>query len=137
VVVNNARLPQWWRGSGVTFVVTFEVNDSVVVHKGAGYDIGIDPLAFTPSQVSVVVKESWTRLMPEPPTQKGWGISYFERNGHRENISTKFVVHLTPRSSAEDWRRYTAFNYRCFWKYKGCRDARELLPTADPFPADK
>jgi hypothetical protein len=137
VVVNNARLPQWWRGSGVTFVITFNVNDSVVVHKGVGYDIGIDPNSFTPSKVTVVVKESWTRLMSEPPTQKGWGISYFENHGHRENISTTFQVHMTPRSSADDWKRYTAFNYSCFWKYKGCRDARDLLPTADPLPDDK
>ncbi|CAN5661966.1 hypothetical protein BH10ACI4_BH10ACI4_26430 [soil metagenome] len=134
IVVNNARLPQWWRGSGVTFVITFNVSESVVVHKGAGVDIGLDPNLFTPSKVLVVVKESWTRLVSEPPTQKGWGTSYFENHGHRENVSTKFEVHMTPRSSAEDWRRYTAFNYSCFWKYKGCRDARDLLPTADPFP---
>jgi hypothetical protein len=137
VVVNNARLPQWWRGSGVTFVISFNVSDSVVVHKGVGYDIGIDPNSFMPSKVTVGVKESWTRLMSEPPTQKGWEISYFENHGHRENISTTFQVHMTPRSSVEDWRRYTAFNYSCFWRYKGCKDARELLPTADPFPSDK
>jgi hypothetical protein len=137
VVVNNARLPQWWRGSGVTFVITFNVKDSIVVNKSAGYDIGIDPRGFTPSEVVVGVQEKWSRLMMEPPTNKGWRISYFEKNGHRENISTKFAVHLTPRSSAEDWRRYTAFNYSCFWKYKGCSDGRELLPTADPLPEDK
>jgi hypothetical protein len=132
--VNNARLPQWWRGAGVTFAIDFEVKDSVVVNKGAWYAIGIDPHAFIPSHVSVGEQESWSRLMSEPPTQKGWRISYFENHGHRENISTKFVVHLTPRSSAEDCRRYTAFSYGCFWRYKGCRDARDLLPTADPFP---
>jgi hypothetical protein len=134
VVINNARLPQSWRGSGVTFVITFNVKDSVVAHKGVGYDIGIDPNSFTPSQVLVVVKETWTRLMQEPSTQKGWRISYFENHGQRKNISTRFEVRLTPRSPAEDWRRNTAFNYSCFWKYKGCKDARELLPTADPLP---
>jgi hypothetical protein len=137
VVVNNARLPQWWRGSGVTFVITFDVDDSIVAHKGVGYDIGIDPKSFTPSEVRVVVKETWTRLLAEPPTQKGWRISYFDNHGHRENISTRFDVHMTPRSSAEDWRRYIAFNFSCFWRYKGCKDARELLPTADPFPAGR
>ena len=136
VVINNAQLPQWWRGSGVTFVITFDVKDSVVVNKGAGYDIGVDPHGVTPSEVRVGVQESWTRLMSEPATQKGWRISYFEKHGHRENISTRFDVHMTPRSSAEDWRRYTAFNYSCFWKYKGCRDARDLLPTVDRLPDD-
>jgi hypothetical protein len=141
--VNNARLPSWWRGSGVTFVIDFEVKDSVVVNKGASYAIGIDPYTFTPSMVSVGEQEKWLRTrredrdIVERPTEKGWGISYFEKNGHREGVSTKFQVHLTPRSSAEDWRRYTAFNYSCFWKYKGCRDARDLLPTADPLPDDK
>jgi hypothetical protein len=139
-VVNNARLPQWWRGSGVTFVIDFLVENSVVVNKGAWYAIGIDPYTFTPSMVSVGEQETWLRPrrenrgIEEWPTAKGWGISYFEKNGHREGISTKFQVHLTPRSSAEDWRRYTAFNYGCLWKYKGCKDARDLLQTADPMP---
>jgi hypothetical protein len=139
-VVNNARLPRWWRGSGVTFIGTFEVKDSVVVSKGIGYAIGIDPETFTPSMVSVGVKERWNRPMrdyTEPTTEKGWGISYFEKNDHREKTSIKFGVHMTPRSSAEDWQRYTAFNYSSFWKFKGCKDARELLPTADPFPENK
>ena len=137
VVINNARLPQWWRGPGVTFVITFDVKNSVVENKSAGYAIGIDPHGASPSEVMVGVQEQWWGRIPnpaEPPTQKGWQVSYFERHGHRENISTIFHVHMTPRSSAEDWQRYTAFNYSCFWKYKGCKDARGLLPTADPFP---
>jgi hypothetical protein len=124
-------------GPGVTFVITFDVKNSVVENKSAGYAIGIDPHGASPSEVRVGVQEQWWGRIPnpaEPPTQKGWQVSYFERHGHRENISTIFHVHMTPRSSAEDWQRYTAFNYSCFWKYKGCRDARGLLPTADPFP---
>jgi hypothetical protein len=142
VVVNNARLPQWWRGSGVTFVIDFLVEDSVVVNKGAWYAIGIDPYTFTPSMVSVGEQETWlrhrrdNRVIVERPTEKSWGSSYFEKNGHRERVSTKFRVYLTPRSSADDWRRYTAFNYGCLWKYKGCKDARDLLPIADPMPTD-
>ena len=142
-VVNNAQLPQWWRGSGVTFAITLNVKDSVLVNKGVWYAIGIigiDSYTFTPSEVSVGLQEKWSRPMRGymlPPTQKGWRISYFEKHGHRENISTTFQVHMTPRSSADDWKRYTAFNYGCFWKYKGCKDARELLPAADPLPDDK
>jgi hypothetical protein len=50
------------------------VKDSVLEDKGIGYGIGIDPRAVTPSEVSVGVKERWSRLMQdyiEPPTQKG------------------------------------------------------------------
>jgi len=53
-----------------------------------------------------------------------------------EFADAQFQVYMPPRSSAEDWQRYTAFNYSCFWKYKGCKDARDLLPTADPYPDD-
>jgi hypothetical protein len=116
-VVSNAQIPQWWRGSGVTFIITFEVKDSVVVHKGVGYDVGIDPQAFISSRVTVAVKESWSRPMQGyvlPSSQKGWRFSYFEKDGHRENVSTTFEVRLTPGSSTEDWKRYTAFNYSCF-----------------------
>jgi hypothetical protein len=139
--VSNARLPKWWRGNGVTFAVDFEVRDSVVTNKGAWYasEIINPDSNYTPlSSVSVGVQEKWIftrerdRVIVEPPTSKGWGIDYLEKNGKREIVSTKFQVHMTPRSSVEDWRRYTAFNYSCFWKYKGCADARDLLPTADP-----
>jgi hypothetical protein len=144
--VSNARLPKWWRGSGVTFAIDFEVKDSVVRNKGAWYGIGIiniDSNYVPVSSVSVGVQEKWiftrtpNRVIVEPPISKGWGIDYLEKNGKQEIVSTKFQVHMTPRSSVEDWRRYTAFNYSCFWKYKSCKDATELLPTADPPPSGK
>ncbi len=127
----------------MTFTIDFEVKDSIVAYKGAAYAIGADTANFTSFYVSVGVKEKWIqtrqedRIIVEPPTDKGWQISYLEKNGYREINSTKFQVHMTPRSSVEDWRRYTGFNYSCFWRYKGCKDARERLPTADPFPDDK
>ena len=137
-VVDNVRLPKWWRGPGVTFVVDIAVKNSVVVNRGAFYAIGTDPYTFTPSMVSVGVKERWApaRLptsYTEPPTQKGWSQSSF----YGKPYKNKFVVMLTPRTSIEDTRRYTAFNYSCFWKFRGCKDATELLPTADPLPVDK
>jgi hypothetical protein len=141
--VSNARLPHWWRGSGVTFAIDFEVKDSVVRNKGAWYGIGIvdrDSNYVPSSSVSVGVQEKWiftrtpNRVIVEPSTAAGWGINHVERAGSPEIASTRFQVHMTPRSSAEDWHRYTAFNYSCFWRYKGCKDARELLPSADPVP---
>lgn len=105
VNVDNARLPRWWRGSGATFSVNFEVKGSTVDYKGAWYVIGvpsynsipsevsgwIDPYRLSPPyEVSAGIKETWLRFRPgdriieEPPTGAGWQVSYFEKNGSRE-----------------------------------------------------
>jgi hypothetical protein len=123
--VDNARIPQWWRGSGAAFRVSFTVKDSVVVRKNTGFGIGKIG-AFIPSQVSLEEQEHWGRGNTKEPVQAGWYSTELFRYYW-------FTVRMTPKASAEDRRRYTAFNYSCFWKYKGCRDARDLLPTADPF----
>ena len=127
--IDNAYLPRWWRGAGESFVVTFDVKDSLVVRKNTGFGIGtLD--SFPPSQVGLVEQEHWGRLNTPEPVSAGWGTS--ERFRYYQ-----FVVYMTPKASVEDRRRYTAFNYSCLWKYQGCKDARELLPTADPFPSDQ
>ena len=138
--VSNARLPEWWRGPGSFFRISFEVNDSVVTSKGAVFSIGIDPDSYTPSSVGFGVQQKWLRFregdreIAEPPIDKGWLDIHIEENGRRRRPFTRFVVHMTPRTLLEDWRRYTAFNYRCLWVYKGCKDGTELLPTAGPIP---
>lgn len=128
--IDNRQLPRWWRGSGEVFAVGFTVKDSIAVRKNTGFGIdgeGID--AFSPSSVGLVQQEHWGRGETLEPVQAGWRTS--ERFRYYE-----FMVKMTPRASTEDRRRYTAFNYGCLWRYKGCKDARELLPTADPFPFD-
>jgi hypothetical protein len=98
VDVNNAQLPRWWRGAGVTITVDFLVENSVVVNKGAWYAIGIDPYAFTPSMVSVGEQVKWLRTRPsrdgreivEAPTDRGWADGSYEKNGHREFVSPDF-----------------------------------------------
>jgi hypothetical protein len=126
VSIDNAQIPQWWRGSGETFAVTFSVKDSLLVRKSAAYGIGLDGL-FHPSTVTIEEQEHWLPRNAKEPVETGWGSSdwypYYQ-----------FGVRMTPKVSVEDRRRYTSFNFNCFWKYKGCKDARELLPTADPFP---
>ncbi len=97
--VDNARLPQWWRGSGVTFTVDFEVRDAAVLNKDAWYAIGVDSHESTPLiasamsdpyvssppyEVEAGVKEMWLqqrgdRFVKEPPTDKGWNIVYREK----------------------------------------------------------
>jgi hypothetical protein len=126
--IDNAYLPRWWRGAGEAFIVAFDVKDSLVVRKNTGFGIGtLD--SFSRSQVGLVEQEHWGRVPYREPVQTGWYSS--ERFRYYQ-----FVVYMTPKASAEDRRRYTAFNYSCFWKYQVCKDARELLPTADPFPPD-
>ncbi len=127
--VDNARLPQWWRGSGEVFVIAFAVKNSVVVSKYSGFGIGTDA-SFTPSHVSLEEQEHWGRGNTREPVQAGWYTT--ERFRYYW-----FTVRMTPKASADDRRRYTSFNFNCFWKYKGCRDARELLPTADQLAFDK
>lgn len=127
--VDNAGLPRWWRGSGETFSVSFLVKDSIVVSKITGFGTGTAE-AFHPSGVLFEEQEHWAGGNIREPVQATWDTTNKLRY-------YRFTVRMTPKASAEDWLRYTAFNYRCFWKYKGCRDARDLLPTADPLPDDK
>lgn len=126
--IDNASLPRWWRGSGVDFSVSFTVKDSLLVRKDTGFGIGLLG-SIHPSQVELEEQEHWGRVPIPEPVKAGWGTSEKFRY-------YLFKVYMTPKASAEDRRRYTAFNYSCFWKYQGCKDARELLPTADPFPSE-
>lgn len=123
--MDNSELPRGWRGSGEAFDVSFTVKDSVVVRKLTSYWIGKKTDTFSPSSVSLEEQEHWGRLPRLEPVIAGWGTSELYRY-------YVFKIYMNPEASAEDRRRYTSFNFNCFWKYKGCKDARELLPTADP-----
>jgi hypothetical protein len=127
--VDNARIPRWWRGSGEIFDIVFDVQDSIVVRKYTGFGVGTEA-SFTPSHVSLEEQEHWGRDNTREPVQAGWYTT--------ERFRYYWItVRMTPKASVEDRRRYTAFNFNCFWKYKGCEDARYLLPTADKFPFSK
>jgi len=127
--VDNAGLPRWWRGSGETFSVSFLVKDSIVVRKVTGFGTATDG-AFHPSGVLLEEQERWAGGNIREPVQARWDTTDRFRY-------YRFTVSMTPKASVEDRRHYTAFNYGCFWKYKGCRDARDLLSTAGQFPFDK
>jgi hypothetical protein len=127
VRIGNSKLPQWWRGSGETFGVSFAVKDSFVERKGAGYAIGVETGTFFPSEVSLEEQENWGHTpRPKPVTIGG------RRNEQYPYLEVR--VFMKPEASAEDRHRYSAYNFNCFWKYKGCKDARELLPTLGPDP---
>jgi hypothetical protein len=129
VRMDNSELPRWWRGLGEAFVVAFDVTNSVVVRKSTGFGIGRSD-EFSPSSVGLIEQENWGRGNIPEPVAAGWSTSELYR--HYE-----FTIYMTPKASAADRRRYTSFNFNCFWKYKGCKDGRELLPAADPLPSDK
>jgi hypothetical protein len=126
--VDNARIPKWWRGLGETFRVSFTVRDSIVVRKNTGFGTGTRAV-FHPSAVSVEEQRHWGRGNTPEPIAAGWSTTDLF-------VYYRFGVKMTPQASTEDRRRYTAFDYSCFWRFRGCRDARDLLPTADPFPED-
>jgi hypothetical protein len=155
---DNALLPQWYRGKGVTVTIYFTAKDSIVTDKGIEYAIGVG--LSTPEEaflgrprVFVSQSESWfkwqkekqrelqekARKKPtdlvEPSVTKGWEkIWYDEKNG--KIAVDYFQVAISPGSKSlpEDWKKYTAFNYSCVWKYKGCSYGKDLLPIADPYP---
>ncbi len=122
--IDNSRIPGWWRGTGESFAVTFSVKNSLVVYKSTIYSIGLDG-DFHPSTVTLEEQEHWSRRNAIEPIEIGWGSTdlypYYQ-----------FGVRMTPKASTQDRRRYTSFNFNCLWKYKGCNDARDLLPAAKP-----
>jgi hypothetical protein len=102
------------------------VKNSLVMRKYTGFGIeGARIDAFSPSTVWFEEQEHWGRGNTPEPVSAGWHTSELF-------LHYRFTVRMTPKASTADRRRYTAFNYSCFWKYKGCTDARDLLPTADP-----
>ena len=127
VRMGNSTLPHWWRGAGETFLVSFDVKDSVVVLTNTGYGIGIETNLFSPSSIGLVQQQHWGRIRRPEPVAAGW----YSTDRYRY---WQFRVYMTPGASAEERRRYTAYDYGCMWKYKGCEDARQLLPVAASFP---
>ena len=154
---DNALLPKWYRGKGVTFAITFAANGSAVTDKGVEYSIGVGPS--TPEEaflgrprVYVSQTESWFKWqkedqrehqerlhekptdLVEPSVDKGWQKIWYDSNG--KIAVDYFAVAISPRSKSipEDWKKYTEFNYSCFWMYEGCTHGKDLLSIGDPYP---
>src|SRR5215472_70688 len=125
--IDNAELPRWWRGAGESFGVAFDVKDSKVVRKTFGYGVGILNDGFFPSSVGLTELEHWPRQHRPVLVEAGWYSTdlypYWD-----------FRVSMIPGASAQDRRRYSAYDYGCMWKYRGCKDGRELLPVAASMP---
>ena len=153
--VNNALIPRWYRGKGVSFAIFVTVKDSVVTDKAVEYEIGADPGTVGEAYVGrpavyVSETESWFKWQRETqrqrqershekptdyvelPISKGWDKIWYDKDG--KIAVDRFAVYISPKSKSipEDWKQYTAFSYSCFWKYRGCSYAKDLLPIADP-----
>lgn len=124
--IDNARLPAWWRGKGETVALSFSIKDAVVDRKSIGYGTGLKTDTLSPSSVTLVEAKDWGRVPRPVPVAAGWVTTelypYYD-----------FMIYMTPNAVREDKRRYTLFNFDCLWRYKGCRDARELLPAAGSY----
>jgi len=155
-ITDNALVPQWYRGKGVSFAVVITAKDSLVTSKGVEYSVGVGtptvgeafigrPRVYV-SQTENCFKwdeekqrklqEKFREKFPdivETPVRKGWQKIWCK---DEKIASDAFAVCISTRykSTPEDWKKYTAFNYSCFWKYKGCSYGKDLLTIADPYP---
>lgn len=117
--VDNFKLPAAWRGEGTRFVAVFRVQNSIVSEQhfvlqiGTGYDA---------QTADFWERETWPHL----PKQFIVGTQSSEIDPHFRSY-----VDLTPATPVDVRERYLSFNLNCLWKYHGCSDAKELLPTVD------
>ena len=118
-VVDNFKVPELWRGEGVRFIAGFRVQDSVVSEQRFMFQIGT---GFNAQTADFWERGSWPRFPKQfiVGTQTSPSFPHF-----------RSYVNLTPATPADLRSRYLSFDLSCFWKYHGCRDAEELLPTVN------
>lgn len=117
--VANFAVPDWWRGWGVAFTVRIHVKDGQVDRKDITYWIGEGS---TISAVSVTEKQDW------PVNPKDLRSVKTEGTQGQHLI---VYIRMTPSDPADVRKQYTSFNWNCLWKYQGCKDEHELMPTGD------
>lgn len=117
--VDDFKFLTVWRGEGVRFIAGFRVQNSVVSEQRFMFQIGTGVNAQT---ATFWERETW----PHYPKQFIVGTETSSVYPHFRSY-----VNLTPATPPDVRGRYLSFNFNCFWKYHGCKDARELLPTID------
>ncbi len=116
---DNFEFPNLWRGEGARFIAGFRVQDSVVSEQRFMFQIGT---GFKAQTAEFWERETW----PHYPKQFMVGTETSSDYPHFRSY-----VNLTPATPADVRERYLSFNLNCLWKYQGCKDAEELLPTID------
>jgi len=120
VWVDNSRLPEQWRGIGANLGVGFQVSNSVVTEKGFTLQIG----ARGDGPFVQVHEQGLMRGMPAKPV-------YVETQSSAQLPHYHAFVSLMPDAPVNVREQYFAANLDCFWKYRGCQDAQELLQVIE------
>ncbi len=119
--IDNTSLPQSWIGQGTSLSLGFRVQNGIVTERALAYKIGSDVIPAP--YVDIEERSHWYGKGPDPISiQTQW-------TAHIPRFSI-FVL-MVPAVPSETRTRYTSFNLSCLWKYNGCTDAKELLPTVD------
>ena len=117
VHIDNSILPGLWRGPVTDFLVSFQVKDSIVINRIYRYRIGNGM-----NSSSIEINEhADSRGCLEPIC--------ISRQTKENNPYYRTSVFMTPAVSMEYRKRYLSFNMNCMWKFRGCKNALDLLPT--------
>jgi hypothetical protein len=121
-LTDDALLPRWYRGWGVTFAIIFIVKDSIITDKGVEYSVGLAQYTVAESflgrpKVYVSESESWfkwraekqrelRKKLPEkfadyiePPVNEHWEKIWYDANGNVAIDSTLLKYHPGLRRS--------------------------------------
>jgi hypothetical protein len=120
MLVSNAALPRFWRGPETRFVVDLLVRNDVLVERAASFYLG---LGAGRSLVSV------TESVPQVKGPQRYPRVHALWSG--DNVKWRYLVELTPAVPMDSRMRYSGFDFRCLSRFRGCRDAQQLLPYAD------
>jgi len=118
---DNLSLPRFWIGEGASFSVGFRVRDGIVTERGIAYEIGSSPAVA--AYADVEERLHWSGPPPNPVSiQTQW-------TAHVPRYS--ILVMMVPTVPPATRSKYEDFNLNCLWKYNGCSDAQQLLPTVE------
>jgi hypothetical protein len=119
IMVDNGRLPDWWRGPGTTFGASFLIEGGALVREAFLIRTGVGPNA----PFVRVTEGKHLRELPEPVS--------VGRGSTSEDLAWRLIIDLTPEAPLEVKERYLSANFWCLAKFHGCKDAGEMLPTVD------
>jgi hypothetical protein len=119
VMIDNSRLPKWWRGSGTTLGVSFLVQKGILVEREYALAVGVGP---NRPFAEVREREHWRERTEPVDIQTSWDVA---------DRKWRATVDLTTAATPELRNRYLSFNLRCLSKFGGCTDAQQLLPTVE------
>jgi hypothetical protein len=118
VVIENDRIPAWWRGSTTTLSAVLTVEDDVLVQKSLDFGRGSLP------------RDPKVDVIEQVPTlwKMHSSISISPGYDEQKRAVTAFV-RLSPSASQTERERYSNLNLDCLWRFKGCTLVHQFLPA--------